>query len=77
MTLNLFDSKENNKFAKYTQYPFKSNILRSARLYEDRRSYGRGHRDHALLPLSELFDFIDCEKIVEILFSLSTNILKK
>ena len=67
MTLNLFDSKENNKYAKYTQYPFKNNILRNARLYEDRRHYGRGHRDHNLLPLSELFDFIDCEKIVEIL----------
>ena len=66
-SLNLFDTKI-DKFDKYTQIPFTEDKLLQAYIYRGNQSRYNTHRkDYNLLPLSDLFEFIDADAITEIL----------
>ena len=66
-SLNLFDC-EVNKFDKYTQIPFTEDKLIQAILYRDGHSrYSAERKDYDILPIEELFNFINADDIVEIL----------
>tara|TARA_R100000152_G_C6781505_1_gene216131 strand:- start:5036 stop:6712 length:1677 start_codon:yes stop_codon:yes gene_type:complete len=66
-SLNLFDC-EVNKFDKYTQIPFTEDKLIQAILYRDGHSrYNAERKDYDILPIEELFNFINADDIVEIL----------
>ena len=65
--LNLFDTQV-DKFDKYTQIPFTEDKLLQAYIYRGSQSrYDSQRRDYDILPLSNLFDFIDVDVITEIL----------
>jgi hypothetical protein len=66
-SLNLFDTQV-DKFDKYTQIPFTEDKLLQAYIYRGNQSrYNAQRRDYDILPLSNLFDFIDVDVITEIL----------